>query len=132
MDRSNGGIAAAIVAAAGKVVTSAVENQHLAGPSFKAQMANGLDELRQAFHPGVQQIQPGNAPGLWGMPTTGEATADRLAEREQDLPALTYEVPHLTLDKMRGTHEAQAEQTAPNAPQQQQAPPRDRSRGPEM
>lgn len=50
------------------------------GPSGKAWLANGLDELRQAFSLGNEQIQPGQNPGLWGTITTGEATAERLGE----------------------------------------------------
>lgn len=61
------------------------------GPSAKAQLLNGLDELRQVFVPGVQQIQPGNNPGLWGTITTGEATAERMADKEEF--EKSYEVP---------------------------------------
>ena len=54
------------------------------GPSGKAWLANGLDELRQALAPGSTQVQPGNNPGLWGTITTGEATAERLGEMSLD------------------------------------------------
>lgn len=61
-----------------------MENWHLGSAHTKAFMANGLDELRQAFHPGVEQIQAGNAPGLYGTPTTGEATVERLGQMSLD------------------------------------------------
>src|ERR1700677_1187587 len=44
---------------------------HFLGPSGKAWLANGLDEIRQAVSLGNEQIQPGNNPGLWGTITTG-------------------------------------------------------------
>jgi hypothetical protein len=80
------------------------------GPSGKAWFANGLDELRQVFVPGVQQIQPGNNPGLWGTITTGEATAERMAgDLDKDAALqVSYEVPQIeakkemTLDELRG------------------------------
>ncbi|MBA4067177.1 MAG: hypothetical protein C0501_26425 [Isosphaera sp.] len=58
---------------------------YLSGASDKAWLANGLDELRQVLHPSVQQVQPGNTPGLWGSPTTGEQTAERLG-RDYEVP----------------------------------------------
>jgi len=54
------------------------------GPSGKAWLANGLDELRQAVSLGNTQIQAGNNPGLWGTITTGEATAERMGEMSLD------------------------------------------------
>ena len=64
-----------------KGVDKALETaDKIAGPSGKAWLANGLDELRQAFYPGVQQIQAGNNPGLFGTITTGEATYERMGE----------------------------------------------------
>jgi hypothetical protein len=54
------------------------------GPSGKAWLANGLDELRQAIALGNGQIQAGNNPGLWGTITTGEATAERMGEMSLD------------------------------------------------
>jgi hypothetical protein len=65
------------------------------GPSGKAWLANGLDEWRQVFVPGVQQIQAGNNPGLWGTITTGEATAERMAGDHEKQAVLhsTYDVP---------------------------------------
>jgi len=54
------------------------------GPSGKAWMANGLDELRQVFSFGNVQVQPGNNPGLWGTITTGEATAERMGDLSLD------------------------------------------------
>jgi len=63
-------------------------------PAVKAWLANGLEELRQVFNPGVQQIQPGNNPGVWGTITTGEATKERLEEKAQEMPdPATFEVP---------------------------------------
>jgi hypothetical protein len=57
---------------------------HLLGPSGKAWLANGLDELRQAVALGGAQIQAGNNPGLWGTITTGEATAERMGDLSLD------------------------------------------------
>jgi hypothetical protein len=54
------------------------------GPSGKAWLANGLEELRQAVALGNGQIHGGNQPGLWGTITTGEATADRMGEFSLD------------------------------------------------
>jgi hypothetical protein len=54
------------------------------GPSGKAWLANGLEELRQAVALGNTQIQGGNNPGLWGTITTGEATAERMGEFSLD------------------------------------------------
>lgn len=54
------------------------------GPSGKAWLANGLDELRQAVAHGNAQVQAGNNPGLWGTITTGEATADRMGDLSLD------------------------------------------------
>jgi hypothetical protein len=65
-------------------------------PSGKAWLANGLDEIRQAFVPGNTQIQPGNNPGLWGTITTGEATAERMGD--------------LSLDDLRGYAAARAKE----------------------
>ncbi len=64
------------------------------GPSGKAWIANGLDEIRQAVALGNSQVQPGNNPGLWGTITTGEATAERMGE--------------LSLDELRGYAAARA------------------------
>jgi hypothetical protein len=72
-----------------------MENWHLGSSHTKAFLANGLDELRQVFHPGVEQVQPGQAPGLYGMPTTGEATHDRIGE-SLDVPV------GKSLDDLRG------------------------------
>ncbi len=67
-----------------KAIDKAVEaTDHFLGPSGKAWLANGLDELRQVFTPGVEQIQPGNNPGLWGTITTGEATFDRVGTLDE-------------------------------------------------
>jgi len=66
------------------------------GPSGKAWLANGLDELRQAVALGTDQIQGGNNPGLWGTITTGEATAERLAGESFDVPV------KMSLDELRG------------------------------
>jgi hypothetical protein len=86
---------------------SPMENWHLGSPHTKAFLANGLDELRQVFHPGVEQIQPGLAPGLYGMPTTGEATHERLGDA-LDVPGKQ------SLDDLRGVvaeRTAEAERT---------------------
>lgn len=48
----------------------------------KAWLATGLEELRQAVHLNHDSITQPNVPGTWGVPTTGEATAQRL-EQEQ-------------------------------------------------
>lgn len=66
------------------------------GPSGKAWLANGLDELRQAVALGNGQIQGGNNPGLWGTITTGEATAERMGD--------------LSLDDLRGLAAARSRQ----------------------
>lgn len=83
------------------------------GPSGKAWMANGLDELRQAVALGAEQVQGGNNPGLWGTITTGEATAERLAgDRgvEGSLNA-SFEVPkQVSLEEMRGMAKENAQQ----------------------
>ncbi len=68
----------------------------VAGPSGKAWLANGLDELRQAVALGNGQIQAGNNPGIWGSITTGEATAERMGD--------------LSLDDMRGYAAARAKE----------------------
>ncbi len=74
------------------------------GPSGKAWMANGLDELRQAVALGNGQIQAGNNPGLWGTITTGEATAERMGE--------------MSLDDLRGYATAKtAEKTSDRTPE---------------
>lgn len=90
----------------GRTVDSAIEaTDQFLGPSGKAWLANGLDELRQAVALGTDQIQAGNNPGLWGSITTGEATAERLAgdrSSEKDLHE-SYEVPkEMSLDELRG------------------------------
>src|ERR1700722_19710261 len=56
--------------------------------TFKAWLANGLDELRQAVSLGTEQVHDGNSPGLWGTITTGEATAERLEGSEKKLSSL--------------------------------------------
>jgi len=66
------------------------------GPSGKAWVANGLEELRQAVALGTEQIHGGNNPGLWGTITTGEATAERLAGESFDVPV------KMSLDELRG------------------------------
>jgi hypothetical protein len=67
------------------------------GPSGKAWLANGLEELRQAVALGNGQVQGGNNPGLWGTITTGEATADRMGD--------------LSLDDLRGYAAKASEKT---------------------
>jgi hypothetical protein len=66
------------------------------GPSGKAWLANGLDELRQAIAHGNTQVQGGNNPGLWGTITTGEATAERMG--------------NMSLDDLRGYAAAKAKE----------------------
>lgn len=52
----------------------------------KAWLALGLEELRQAVHPSNDQVRQADAPGIWGVPTTGEVTSERLqAKREQEV-----------------------------------------------
>jgi hypothetical protein len=80
-----------------KVVDAAIEaTDQFLGPSGKAWMANGLDELRQAVALGTEQVQAGNNPGLWGTITTGEATIDRTGK--------------LSLDEMRGMAQANSQE----------------------
>jgi hypothetical protein len=68
-----------------QVLDKAIEGtDKFLGPSGKAWLANGLEELRQAVALGNTQIQGGNNPGLWGTITTGEATADRMGEFSLD------------------------------------------------
>jgi hypothetical protein len=67
-----------------------VTNWHLSSPAVRAWLANGLDELRQVFHPSVQQIHAGNNPGLHGTITTGEATEQRKADKDE--PAKEKEI----------------------------------------
>jgi hypothetical protein len=73
------------------------------GPSGRAWLANGLDELRQAVALGNGQIQAGNNPGLWGTITTGEATAARMGE--------------MSLDDLRGYAAKAAEKTTDRTPE---------------
>lgn len=68
-----------------KFLDKAIETtDKILGPSGKAWLANGLDELRQAVALGNGQIQGGNNPGLFGTITTGEATAERMGELSMD------------------------------------------------
>src|SRR5271170_6196699 len=69
------------------------------GPSGKAWLANGMEELRQVFVPSVQQIQAVSSPGTFATITTGEATAERMAgDRDsQAILSASYEVPESTL-----------------------------------
>jgi hypothetical protein len=82
--------------AVAKAIDKAIEKTDtFLGPSGKAWLANGLDELRQAVALGTEQVQAGNNPGLWGTITTGEATYERMAgakDAAQTLEA-TGEVP---------------------------------------
>ncbi len=73
----------------GKVISHVFgQPSFMPGPAgtahLKAQFANGLDELRQVFYPGVEQVQAGPAPGLYGMPTTGEATIEKTGKMSLD------------------------------------------------
>jgi hypothetical protein len=88
----------------GKAVDKAIDRtDRFLGPSGKAWLANGLDELRQAAALGTEQVQAGNNPGLWGTITTGEATAERMAGDRQAALQASYEVPKtMTLAEMRG------------------------------
>jgi len=65
----------------------------LIGEDLKAWIAAGLQEFRQLFDPGVQQIKPVDMPGQMGVPTTGEATATRLADQDTKSPTQSYDVP---------------------------------------
>jgi hypothetical protein len=68
-----------------QVLDKAIEGtDKFLGPSGKAWLANGLEELRQAVALGNGQVQGGNNPGLWGTITTGEATADRMGDLSLD------------------------------------------------
>ena len=96
---------------------SPMEHWHLSSEHVKAQIGNGLDEFRQLFHPGVEQIQPGQAPGLWGMPTTGEATHERLGDA-LDVPG------KFSLDDLRGHAKDRAAETGI----EMQKPSKDRGR----
>ena len=78
----------------GKAVDVALDaTDKVLGPSGKAWIANGLDEVRQAVALGQEQVQPGNNPGLWGNITTGEATAERMAGDMHSALARSYEIP---------------------------------------
>jgi hypothetical protein len=83
------------------------------GPSGKAWVSNGFQELQQVFTPGLQQIQAVSSPGTFGTITTGEATAERMADKDHDVPTASYEVPkqETTLAKMRGYEEHAKEKT---------------------
>lgn len=99
----------------GKAVEAALEKTDKAlGPSGKAWLANGLDELRQAVALGSDQIQPGMSPGVWGTITTGEATAERMAGDHEKQAALrvSYDVPAKTTvgDLARTTEERTPQQ----------------------
>lgn len=71
----------------GQAVDKAIDvADKIAGPSGKAWLANGLDELRQAVQPAfATQVGPGTNPGLHGTITTGEATFDRIGD-DHELP----------------------------------------------
>jgi hypothetical protein len=71
------------------------------GPSGKAWLANGLDELRQAVALNNGQIQAGNNPGLWGTITTGEATAERMGGDKHEALQASYEVPQAETQKQQ-------------------------------
>lgn len=121
----------------GQTVDRAIEaiDQFL-GPSGKAWAANGLDELRQAVAHGTEQVQAGNNPGLWGNITTGEATADRLDDRDKnEVLRSTYEVPGKTAaaeksKEAQGPEKISLEQFRQEAKEQkqQQGPEQERSR----
>ncbi|MEZ6140799.1 MAG: hypothetical protein R3B84_20410 [Zavarzinella sp.] len=50
----------------------------------RAWIITGLEELRQAVHPSNDQVRQPDVPGIWGNPTTGEVTHERMqTEREQ-------------------------------------------------
>jgi hypothetical protein len=65
----------------------------LIGEDVKAWLAAGWQETCQIFELGVQQIKPVNLPGQLFVPTTGEATATRLADKETKSPFKSYDVP---------------------------------------
>src|ERR1051326_1649034 len=88
----------------GRTVDRAIEvTDAFLGPSGKAFLANGLDEIRQAVQPAfATQVGAGNNPGLHGTITTGEATAERMAGDHDKALQASYEVPKLSLDELRG------------------------------
>ena len=47
----------------------------------------------KALGPGVQQGLTVDMPGMLGVPTTGEATASRLADQDTKSLSATYDVP---------------------------------------
>ncbi len=55
------------------------------GPDAKAWFANGLDEIRQLFSPGVQRIEPGPLPTYF-TPTHGEITREKMEQRGSPHP----------------------------------------------
>ena len=72
-------------------VNSFLSNPRWVGADLKAWLATGLDELRQVFSFGTQQIQSVSMPGQLGIPTTGEATVARREGKEsyaQDMKTL--------------------------------------------
>ncbi len=101
----------------GTTVDFAIEKiDSFLGPSGKAWVANGVDELRQAVALGNVQVQAGNNPGLWATITTGEATAERMAGDRDTAQVLhqTRDVPNpeqgktYTLEELRGMAEERA------------------------
>jgi hypothetical protein len=72
-----------------------MSKHRIIGPDVKAWLAAGLNEFQQLWSPGVQQIKPVDMPGQMFTPTTGEATADRLADKETTSPEKTYDVPEM-------------------------------------
>lgn len=68
-------------------------NGKVIGADVKAWFATGLEELRMALQPFPGQgIQSPLMPGTMGVPTTGEATAQRMGSDLRSLHG-TFEVP---------------------------------------